>query len=390
MAGKRGSNVFRYTNEMRSRAKDMYAERVPDKDSKRPFGLWSDLSKKMSEEFPELKELPDLTLRSWIRNVCLYDKVSISERSKQNTKGIEAIKRKNRERNAEFIRTYPERLRKIHNRKIVIVDESSIVDALTPIKHRCLVHDEESDNAPAWLLTGRAMKCCGYESNKVDDDELNRRAQLSGIKWTAPYVNGDTARDCECLTCGHPFNILPCSLQNKILRGGMEKEAGSCPKCLALLQYEDSIKTFKSNQEQAETYTELYLFWDAAYEWFKIGISKNSNKRGRSASSGSDPSTFYQEEIWHGESTRAICWSTEQVALGLSNISAPTWQEIEQWSNIAGVTELRRASDWDYDSEKVRDWLQGLLETCAEMGWAEFMLKFHPFLDPYAKKLLLD
>jgi len=360
MAGKRGSNVFRYTNEMRSRAKDMYVERVPDMDSKRPFGLWSDLSKKMSEEFTELKELPDLTLRNWIRNVCLYDKVSISERSKQNTKGIEAIKRKNKERNAEFIRTYPERLRRMHNGKIVIIDESNIIDALTPIKHRCLVHDEESDNAPAWLLTGRAMKCCGYESNRVDDDELNRRAQLSGIKWTAPYVNGDTARDCECLTCGHPFDILPCSLQNKILRGGMEKEAGSCHKCLALLQYEDNIKTFKSNQEQAEAYTELYLFWDESYEWFKIGISKNSNKRGRSAASGSDPSTFYQEEIWHGESTRAICWSTEQVALGLSNISAPTWQEIEQWSNIVGVTELRRASDWDYDSEKVRD--QGSLE----------------------------
>ena len=85
MAGIKGSKVFRYTDEMRSRAKEIFKERVPEKDSKRPFGLWSDLSRKMSEEFPELKEVPDMTLRSWIRNVCLYDKVSISERSKQNT-----------------------------------------------------------------------------------------------------------------------------------------------------------------------------------------------------------------------------------------------------------------------------------------------------------------
>ena len=79
MAGTKGSKVFRYTDEMRSRAKEKFKERVPDKDSKRPFGLWSDLGKEMVEDFPELKELPDLTLRNWIRNVCLYDKVSISE-----------------------------------------------------------------------------------------------------------------------------------------------------------------------------------------------------------------------------------------------------------------------------------------------------------------------
>jgi len=389
MAGTKGSKVFRYTDEMRSRAKEMFQERVPYKDGKRPFGLWSDLSKKMSGEFPQLKELPDLTLRNWIRNVCLYDKVNISDRSKQNAKGIEAIKKKNKERNVAFTRTYPERLRKMHDGEIIIVDESSIVDALTPIKHRCLVHDEESDNAPAWLLSGRAMKCCGYESNRVDKEELDRRAELSGIKWIAPYVNGDTPRDCECLTCGHPFNILPNALQEKIRRGGTETES-TCPKCRCLRQHKDNIISFKDNESHATRCSEVYLFWDDSYEWFKIGISNDSNKRGRSASSGPDPSTFYREEIWHGESTRAICWATEQVSLALSNISAPTWQEVEQWSNIVGVTELRRASDWDYDSEKVRYWLQGLLETCSEMGWAEFMLKFHPFLDAYAKKLLLD
>jgi hypothetical protein len=390
MSGKKGSKVFRYTEEMRCRAKEMFKERVPDKDSNRPFGLWSDLSKKMSTEFPELKELPDLTLRNWTRNVCLYDKSGINERSKQNTKGIEALKRVSKERNAEFVLTYPERLKKMHNGKVIIVDESSIVDALTPIKHRCLVHDEETESAPAWLLSGRAMKCCGYESNRVDEDELNRRSQLFGIKWTGTYVNGVTPRDCECLTCGHPFNILPCSLQNKILRGGMEKEGGSCPKCLALLKYHDNINIFKSNQEQADTYSELYLFWDKSYEWIKIGISKNTKNRSRRASSGQDPSTFYEQEIWHGKSTRAICWATEQVALALSNISAPTWQEVQQWININGVTELRRASDWNYDSDKIRDWLEELLETCSKMGWKKFMIKFHPFLEPYAKKLLLD
>ena len=157
-----------------------------------------------------------------------------------------------------------------------------------------------------------------------------------------------------------------------------------------LRQHRDNVNSFKEKEDHATQYCELYLFWDKSYEWFNIGISNDSNKRGKSASSGSNPSTFYEEEIWHGESKRAICWATEQVSLALSNISAPTWQEIEQWSNVVGVTELRRASDWDYDSDKIRDWLKDLLETCSHMGWKEFMIKFHPFLDPYAKKLLKD
>tara|TARA_B100001173_G_scaffold261092_1_gene234508 strand:+ start:980 stop:2170 length:1191 start_codon:yes stop_codon:yes gene_type:complete len=387
MAGIKGSKVFRYTDEMRSRAKEIFKERVPDKDSKRPFGLWSDLSKKMAEQFPELKEVPDMTLRSWIRNVCFYDKVGINERSKRNTTVIDGLKRKNKERNAEFIRTYPERLRKMHDGKIVLVNESSIVNAHTPIKHRCLVHGEESESAPAWLLTGRAMKCCGYESNKVDEEELNRRAELSGIKWITPYTNGDTPRDCECLTCGNSFNILPNALKEKIRRGTAETEI-TCPKCRSLLQHDDNINVFIDEVNHAGKYCEIYLFWDETYEWLKIGISGNAKKRAREGRCNSSEINFYEEEIWHGERTRAVCWATEQVALALSEASSPTKEDTLRWGNTTGMTEVRRASDWNYESERVRDWLKDLLDTCSEMGWIKFMLKFHPFLDPYAKKLL--
>lgn len=390
MAGVKGSKVFAYTDKMRSRAKELFTKRVPNPDSKRPFGLWSDLSKEMNREFPELKELPDLTLRNWIRNVCLYDKVSISERSKKNTKGIEAIKKKNEERNAEFIKTYPERLRKAHDGQIIVVDESSINNALTPVRHRCLVHNFESDNAPAWLLSGRKMKCCGLESMMLSDEELDRRAELCGIKWTSRYVNGDTPRDCECLVCGHPFNIIPNSLQNKIARGGIESEGSSCPRCLSLLQSRDSIRVFSEDRDHADSYAEIYLYWDATYEWFKIGISKDSSRRAYGENSRKTQSPFYEDQIWVGKSTRSKCWAVEQVCLALSITSKPTQEEEDAFTYRKGFTEIRRASDWDYDTEKVQEWMSNLLEICESSNWIDFMLKYHPRLDAFSRKELKE
>jgi len=388
MAGVRGSKVFHYSDQMRSRAKELFNEIVPSKSIKRPFGIWTLLASQMRKDFPELLNLPEMTLRSWIRNVCLHDKVSISERSKLNSKGIEAIKQRNKERNEEFRRTYSDRLRERHGGTIEIVNESTLIDALTPILHRCAIHDYTSSNAPAWLLSGRRMKCCGYESNMVDQDELDRRADICGIRWIGSYINGDTERKCECVECGHIFSILPNSLQNKIQRGRIEEEASPCRVCRSLIMFQDGIRTLSRKINYARDNCYIYIYWDTEHEWFKIGISKNPDKRAKSASSGDNPSSFYDMEISRHQGTRAECWATEQVALALSKVSEPSDEDKAKWTNKNGVTELRRASDWQYDTEAITIWINELIENCKEIGWIPFMRHFHPDLDMFSRREL--
>jgi hypothetical protein len=390
MAGVKGSKFFAYTDKMRSRAKELFTKRVPNPDSKRPFGLWSDLSKEMNREFPELKELPDLTLRNWIRNVCLYDKVSIQERGRRNSKGIKAIQESNRKRNEEFKRNYPDRLKQEHNGKFVVVDETTIKTSLTPIEHKCLVHNKVYRTRPADLLKGKELMCCGTERRMLSNDELERRAELCGIRWTSEYVHGDSPRDCECLVCGHPFNIIPNSLQNKIGRGGVDTEGSSCPRCLSLLQSRDSIRVFSEDRDYADSYAEIYLYWDATYEWFKIGISKDSSRRAYGENSRKTQSPFYEDQIWVGKSTRSKCWAVEQVCLALSITSKPTQEEEDAFTYRKGFTEIRRASDWDYDTEKVQEWMSNLLEICESSNWIDFMLKYHPRLDAFSRKELKE
>ncbi len=379
--GKKIQSQFKYTDEMREFAKKIYKQHVPEETSKRQYGIWALISKSLCSEYSELSSIRGISLQSWIRNICLYNKVGPSERSKNNENFLKATQAENERRRQEFISTYPAKLKEKFNDKIILVKPKELKGAHIPIDHYCREHKETRKIRPAAILGGRSvgLKCC---INNFFTEELdNERAKLCGIKWIEDHQNQKKSRKCECLKCGFKFSIIPSSIADKVRRDGHINDASSCPRCMRLVIYHDNIKSLSENIEYGKQDCELYIFWDESGEWFKIGISSEIDQRESRAKT--DGSKFYGQKIISFSGKRAECWATEQLSLSLTLSSAPSEEEQNQWVNKEGITEIRRAKDWDYDAEKLSIWLEELFEDCKKVGWITFLKKFHPFLDDY-------
>ncbi len=96
--GKKIQSQFKYTDEMREFAKKIYNQHVPEETSKRQYGIWALISKSLCSEYSELSSIRGISLQSWIRNICLYNKVGPSERSKNNENFLKATQAENERR----------------------------------------------------------------------------------------------------------------------------------------------------------------------------------------------------------------------------------------------------------------------------------------------------
>lgn len=136
-----------------------------------------------------------------------------------------------------FIERRKNKITRTHNEFIDIMSKinpkiqilGTYVRNKAKIKCKCLVCKNEWETLPSNLIQGSGCQKCASQKKKEDFSKTHEefvkelKSKNPKIKVIGKYVNNKTKILCECITCGHTWNVEP---------GNLLKENGTgCPKC---------------------------------------------------------------------------------------------------------------------------------------------------------------